>query len=99
MDLFGRTFRYEKRAEESIREAKTAWANLEDILMALEWGIMHAPDIGPLLNEKGLRGFVFPGARSLDEPDIDVIYEATELEIVIHDLVFRQAKAHYAGRA
>jgi hypothetical protein len=99
VSFLGPTFRYEERAECAIRKGKNEWANVEDILRALEWGIMHAPNIGPLLNEKGLRGFVFPGARSLNEPDIDVIYEASDELIVIHDLVFRQAKAHYAGKA
>jgi hypothetical protein len=99
VNLFGRTFRYEGRAEEAIQKAAEKWSNVEDIIASVEWGIMHAPEIGVLLNERGLRGFVFPGARSINEPDIDVIYEATDFQFVIHDLVFRDAKAHYAGQA
>ncbi len=60
---------------------------------------MHDPLIGSLLNERGVRGFVFRGARSINEPDIDVIYEEEELAIVIHELTFREARAQYAGRA
>jgi hypothetical protein len=97
--LFGRTFRYEKRATEAIRKAREKWANIEDILAALEWGIMHDPLVGKLLNERGLRGFVFPGARSVNEPDIDVLYEEAEFQIIIHDLTFMDAQAHYAGKA
>jgi hypothetical protein len=67
--------------------------------MALEWPIMHDPAVGGLLNERGLRGFISPGARSLKEPDIDVIYQEDEFQIVIHDLVFREAQADYAGKA
>jgi hypothetical protein len=99
VDLFGRTFRYEDQAAEAIRKAKTEWSNIEDVLMALEWGLMHAPEIGRLLNERGLRGFTFPGARSLNEPDIDVLYVATDTQIIVEGLIFRQAKAHYAGTA
>jgi hypothetical protein len=99
VSLIGRTFRYEERAERAIREARPKWANIEDILSALEWGIMHDPLIGALLNERGVRGFVFPGARSVNEPDIDVIYEEEPLAIVIHDLTFRDARAQYAGQA
>jgi hypothetical protein len=98
VNLF-RTFRYEERAEKSIREAKEKWSNIEDIVNSLEWGIVHDPCVGALLNESGLRGFVFPGARSINEPDIDVIYQEEEFRIVIHDLTFRDAKAHYAGTA
>ena len=99
MNLFGRTFRYEERAEEAIRKAKVTWSNLEDILLALEWGIMHDLQVGALLNERGVRGFVFPGARSRNEPDIDVLYKEEEFRIVIHDLIFREAGAHYTGQA
>ncbi len=99
MDLFGRTFRYEDRAADAIQKAKETWANIEDVILALEWGLMHDPMIGPLLNERGIRGFVFPGARSINEPDIDVLYEDNEPIITIHDLTFRDAKASYAGRA
>jgi hypothetical protein len=98
-DLFGRNVRYETRAAEAIRKAENDWDNIEDIINALEWGLMHAPDLGPLLNERGLRGFVFPGARSRNEPDIDVLYEFDDRDITIHDLTFRQAKAHYAGQS
>jgi hypothetical protein len=99
VNLFGRTIRYEERAEEAIRKAKQKWSNIDDVLMAIEWAIMHDPQIGTLLNERGLRGFVFPGARSRDEPDVDVLYEETEFLLAIVDLVFREAQAHYAGQA
>jgi hypothetical protein len=62
--------------------------------MSLDWGILHDPQIGMLLNETGLRGFAFPGARSIKEPDIDVLYREGEDQIVIVDLIFRQAKFH-----
>ena len=99
MNLFGRTIRYEDRAAEAIQKAKQTWSNVENVLISLEWGLMHDPQIGMLLNERGLRGFVFPGARSINEPDVDVLYEEGDFQIVIHDLTFRQAKAHYAGQA
>jgi hypothetical protein len=97
--LFGRTFRYENQAIEAIHKAKAEWSNIEDALMALEWGLMRDTEIGPLLNERGLRGFTFPGARSLNEPDIDVLYVATDTQIVVEGLIFRHAKAHYSGTA
>jgi hypothetical protein len=91
--LFGRTFRYEERAIRAIQQAKGKWGSIDDVLAALEWGIMHDPMLGTLLNERGIRGFVCPGARSINEPDIDVLYEE------IRNLMFREAKSHYAGQA
>ena len=67
--------------------------------MAIEWAILHDAGIGPLLAENGVRGFVYPGARSLNEPDVDVIYEDHDPLLVIHDLTFRDAKARHAGHA
>ena len=98
-DLFGRNIRYENRAAEAIQKAKDEWDSIEDIINALEWGLMHDPDLGVLLNEKGLRGFVFPGARSRNEPDIDVLYGYDDINITVHDLIFREAKFYYAGHA
>ena len=98
-DLFGRNVRYENRAVEAIQKAKKDWDSIEDIINALEWGLMHDPHLGPLLSETGLRGFVFPGARSRNEPDIDVLYEYDDMDITIHDLNFREARSHYAGEA
>lgn len=35
---FGRTFRYEERANEALQKARNEWTNIEDILAAIEWG-------------------------------------------------------------
>jgi hypothetical protein len=99
VNLFGRTFRYEQRAEKAIQEAKKRWSNIESVVESLEWGIMHDTSVGTLLNERGLRGFTFPGARSLNEPDIDVLYVPSEFLIIIENLTFMDAKAHHAGTA
>jgi hypothetical protein len=98
-DLFAWEVRYEGRAADAIDSAKRRWGNIEDIVMALEWAIIHDVQIGPVLNERGVRGFVYPGARSMNEPDVDVIYEDCNPVIVVHDLTFRDAKARYVGNA
>ena len=98
-DLFARSFIYEDRASDAIREAKQKWSHIEEILAAMEWGLAHDPALGPLLNERGIRGFVYPGARYSSEPDIDVLYEDQESTIIVHDLRFSDAKAYQAGRA
>ena len=100
MTLFAPSFIYEDRAEAAIRAASAKWNNVEEIVAAIEWAIIRDPAIGPVVNERGLRGFVYPGARSLKEPDVDVLYEEKPPDyLIVHDLIFRDAKAHYAGRA
>ena len=96
LDLFARSFRYEARAESAINEAAKTWDKIDAILLALEWAVGHDPAIGPLLFGN-VRGFVYPGVRGMNEPDIDVIYEDCNPLIVVHDLTFRPARAFYAG--
>lgn len=70
------------------------------IINALEWGILRDPLIGALINERGTRAFNYPGARSINEPDVDFYYEEDgDFLFVVHDLIFRGAKAHYDGKA
>jgi hypothetical protein len=97
--MFARSFVYEERANVAIREAGRKWANIEEILAAMEWGLARDPLMGRLINERGIRGFVHHGARSTNEPDVDCLYADEDPTIIIHDLVFRDAKAHYAGNA
>lgn len=97
--MFFRTVRYENRASDSIEKAKEKWANVEDVVNAIEWAIIHDEYVGSLISECGHRGFIMPGARSINESDVDVIYQVDDFYIVIHDLTFREAKSRYAGNA
>ena len=100
MGLFGRTIRYEDRATKAIHEAEEKWHDVGEIINAFEWALMHEPELGRALAEGGnVRGFLYPGARSKNEPDVDVIYEVDPQTIIIHDLTFTDAKAQYSGRA
>ncbi len=98
MPAFPRSFVYEDRAHEAIEAAKETW-NVEDVVNAIEWVIAYDPTHGELLNESGLRGFVYPGAKSINEPDVDVLYEDRDPTVVIHDLTFREPRAYRAGHA
>ena len=100
MDLFGRTIVYESRAEKAILEAENRWNEIDEIINAFEWVLMRDVEIGHALSESGnIRGFLYPGARSKKEPDVDIIYEIDAERITIRDLIFSDAKGHYAGKA
>lgn len=90
---------YENRAADAITAALARWGHVEEIVNAIEWALIHDPAIGPIINERGIRAFVYPGARSIKEPDVDILYEERPDRIVIHDVTFRDAKAHYAGKS
>jgi hypothetical protein len=80
--------------------ASNKWDDAERAWIAIEWALVHDTLVGRPLTEKGnIRGFLYDGARSIGQPDIEVIYEILENEIIIRSAVFTDAKISQAGRA
>lgn len=68
--------------------------------MAIEWVLARDPDVGVPLTEGGnIRAFLYDGARSIKQPDVEIIYQIQLNEIIVHSAVFTDAKAERAGRA
>src|SRR5437660_1567426 len=87
-------------APEAVDSAFEKWEDAERAWLAIEWALVRDPQVGPPLTEKGnIRGFLYDGARSIGQPDVQVIYEIQEDAIIIRSAVFTQAKANFAGRA
>ena len=98
MRATARTIVLERRAEIALDQAIEQWRGAELAWQVIEWGISHDPMIGPLLSPNSpLRGFRYPGARSIDEPDVDVLYEPRDNSSTIHDLTFREASSYNVG--
>jgi hypothetical protein len=77
-----------------------AWGDADRAWQAIEWCLVRDTQVGPPLSESGsLRAFVYAGARSIDQPDVEVIYEIQVHAIIIHSAIFSNAKATNAGRA
>lgn len=95
-----RTVVFEHRVDEAIRRALVRWPVAGQIVRAIEWTLARDPLFGEELDhERGIRGFVYPGAVSIGEPDVDVIYEVHRRSVVILDMIFSEPDARYAGRA
>lgn len=76
------------------------WGDTERAWVAIEWALARDPAVGVPLTESGkVRGFFYDGARSIDQPDIQVIYETHSDEIIVRSAVFTDAKANQAGKA
>jgi hypothetical protein len=85
---------------EELESACDRWAGTEIAWEAIEWALCRDPDVGRALNEGGSeRAFVYIGARSIHQPDIEVTYVVEGNEIVVKIAEFADAKASYAGRA
>lgn len=74
------------------------WTAAERGWLTVEYVIVYDPNVGTPLSEFGnVRSFVFHGARSIDMPDIHVIYEMSLELIIVHDAKFEDAKASSHG--
>src|SRR5262249_2473068 len=86
-------------AQRAVDSAFDKWEDAERAWNAIEWTLAHDPDVGVPLSEKGnIRGFPYDGARSIGQPDIEVIYEVQQDAIIVRSAVFIDAKATFAGR-
>jgi hypothetical protein len=88
------------RARASVDSAVERWPDAERAWGAIEWTLARDPSVGIPLSESGkIRGFVYEGARSIGQPDVDVIYEITSMEIIVRSAEFKDAQARQAGHA
>jgi hypothetical protein len=87
-------------ARAAVDSAVERWDDADRAWLAIEWTLSHDPQIGVPLQEGGnVRGLVYRGARSIGQPDVEVIYEWTRDEVIVRDAVFSDAKASWAGHA
>lgn len=92
--------REEDRARLAKDLADEKWSRADDAWQDVTWTILHDEHCGRALNDTGtIRGYEWDGARSIDMPSVEVIYEIQETVIIIHEVVFRDAPYGQAGRA
>lgn len=82
-----------------VDEASERWVRAEDAWATVTWVLSRDPTVGIPLTEGGhLRSLVFDGSWAHDMPTINVLYEITETEIVLHTARFSDAQTS-GGRA
>jgi hypothetical protein len=85
-------------AQAALDSAILKWEDTERAWLAIEWALARDPEAGVSLNEKGnIRAFLYAGARSIGQPDVEVIYEIELHAIIIRSAVFSDAKSGQAG--
>jgi hypothetical protein len=94
-----RTVILESVAQQAIDSGCDRWEDGERAWLAIEWALAHDPTVGVPLTEPGnIRGLLYDGARSIGQPDVEVIYEIREDTIIVKSAVFKDAKSAFAGR-
>jgi hypothetical protein len=94
-----RTVILETVAQQVVDSACDKWEDAERAWIAIEWALAHDPAVGVPLTEGGnVRGLLYDGARSIGQPDVEVIYEIQQDAVVVRSAVFTDAKASFAGR-
>ena len=87
-------------ARQSLEYICEQWDGGELAWLVVEWVLAHDELVGRLLTEKAnLRGFEYAGAKSIKQPDLYVIYEVLEHEIVVKVIGYDEAKASSVGHA
>jgi hypothetical protein len=95
-----RTVVLESVVQRAVDSACDRWSDAERAWIAIEWVLVRDPHIGVPLTEGGdIRGFLYDGAQSIGQPDVEVIYEIQQDVIIVQSAVFRDAKASFAGSA
>lgn len=84
-----RTVRYERQAEAALDAARALFKRVDDIIIGLEWAIIHDDRAGlPLVPGGPIRLFVFDQIRSAGMPRVECFIEYREELVVVHDLEF-----------
>lgn len=84
----------------AVDAAQTKWSDAERAWLAVEWALARDPLVGvPLVESGAIRGFIYRGAQSIGQPDIEVIYRKSPHDVVIESAVFSDAKASQAGHS
>jgi hypothetical protein len=100
MQPLARTVVLSTAARKAVDSSYQQWDDAERAWAAIEWVLARDPQVGVSLTESGnLRAFVYDGARSIKQPDVQVIYEIQPNEIIVHIAMFADAKAARAGIA
>lgn len=67
---------------------------------ALTWAILHDPSLGEYVTESGKTRAVYsPGARSISQPDLTLLFEVDGETLIIHEALFEESSYGQAGRA
>ena len=83
----------------AVDDASDQWSRFDDAWSAVTWALAKDPTVGlPLVEGGHFRSLVFEGSWAHDMPTIDLVYEITPTEIVLHRARFRNAIST-AGRA
>lgn len=82
----------------AVNAALSKWPRAEDAWGMVIWVLARDRLAGDPLNGP-LRSFVFPGARSIGMPSIDVIFVVEAERVVIKDVSFYDSPHAKAGHA
>lgn len=99
-ELFAKTVVLDKSARETLDFVCEQWDGGEFAWLVIEWVLARDPFVGRRLTEKAdLRAFEYLGAKSIKQPDLYVIYEVLEYEIVVKVIGYDEARSASAGHA
>ena len=81
-------------------EAEQKWTRAGDAWDAIVWVVLRDPKAGTLVLESGnIRALTFQGARSINMPDVTIVYEVIGDETVVKEALFKESSNQFSGSA
>jgi hypothetical protein len=79
---------YQHEAAASADTARALWSRADEVIRMLEWTLARDDTAGLPYGNGPLRFIVFPGAKSVNMPSADVLFEPTQERVIIHEIEF-----------
>ena len=93
-------FSEETCVSDQLEFACQKWNNAALVWEHVTWALARDPKIGRPLNEEGtLRLLSWVGARSVDMPDVELMYRLENPTIRLLEVIFKDAKSAFSGTA
>jgi hypothetical protein len=91
-------FSEEVCVSDAVNDACEKWENAALAWEHITWALARDIKIGRSLNESGtLRLLIWQGARSIQMPDVQLVYKIESPTIRFMEVIFADAKAAIAG--
>ena len=84
----------------AVDQALQKWSRAQDAWDAVTWVLARDPEFGTALTESGkTRSLTLEGARAIGLPNVTVVYELRNGQVIVHDVQFGEGTYARAGRA
>lgn len=87
------TLVHEPAVDLKLVKAEDRWDRAILVWELATYTLARDPEVGKVMTESGkTRSFTYPGAYSVGQPALTIVYEIAVTQIIVHDVMFEDAK-------